>query len=1160
MTPTASTDLTVTVAANSATDGANTGPASAVAATATWDAAAPTVTVTGVPSAINSTAQLTATFTWSEDVTGFVTGDVTVTGGTKGAFSGSGKSYTLAVTPTASTDLTVTVAANSATDGANTGPASAVTATARWDAAAPTVTVTGVPSAINSTTALTATFTWSEDVTGFEAGDVTVTGGTKGAFGGSGDTYTLAVTPTASTDLTVSVAANSATDGANTGPASAVVATATWDAAAPAVTISGVPSAINSTTALTATFTWSEDVTGFVTGDVTVTGGTKGTFSGSGQSYTLAVTPTASTDLTVSVAANSATDGANTGPASAVVATATWDAAAPAVTISGVPSAINSTTALTATFTWSEDVTGFETGDVTVTGGTKGTFSGSGQSYTLAVTPTDATDLTVTVAANSATDGANTGPASAVVATATWDAAAPAVTISGVPSAINSTTALTATFTWSEDVTGFVTGDVTVTGGAKGTFSGSGKSYTLAVTPTDATDLTVTVAANSATDGANTGPASAVVATATWDAAAPAVTISGVPSAINSTTALTATFTWSEDVTGFETGDVTVTGGTKGAFAGSGDTYTLAVTPTASTDLTVSVAANSATDGANTGPASAVVATATWDAAAPAVTVTGVPSAISSTAQLTATFTWSEDVTGFVTGDVTVTGGTKGTFSGSGQSYTLAVTPTASTDLTVTVAANSATDGANTGPASAVVATATWDAAAPAVTVTGVPSAISSTAQLTATFTWSEDVTGFVTGDVTVTGGTKGTFSGSGQSYTLAVTPTDATDLTVTVAANSATDGANTGPASAVTATATWDAAAPTVTISGVPSAINSTTALTATFTWSEDVTGFETGDVTVTGGTKGTFSGSGKSYTLAVTPTDATDLRVTVAANSATDGANTGPASAVAATARWDAAAPTVTITGVPSSINSTTALTATFTWSEDVTGFETGDVTVTGGTKGTFSGSGKSYTLAVTPTDATDLTVSVGANSATDGANTGPASAVTATATWDVAAPTVTITGVPSSINSTTALTATFTWSEDVTGFEIGDVTVTGGTKGAFAGSGDTYTLVVTPTDATDLTVSVAANSATDGANTGPASAVTATARWDAAAPTVTITGVPSAINSTTTLTATFTWSEDVTGFETGDVTVTGGTKGAFGGSGTTYTLVVTPTSGRT
>ena len=108
------------------------------------------------------------------------------------------------------------------------------------------------------------------------------------------------------------------------------------------------------------------------------------------------------------------------------------------------------------------------------------------------------------------------------------------------------------------------------------------------------------------------------------------------------------------------------------------------------------------------------------------------------------------------------------------------------------------------------------------------------------------------------------------------------------------------------TATFTVDTAAPTVAISGVPEAINAATAFTATFTFSEDVTGFDTGDVTVTGGSKGTFQGSGKSYTLAVTPSGRRDVTVTVAANAASDGASLqGPAQAVAATARWDTTAP---------------------------------------------------------------------------------------------------------------------------------------------------------------------------------------------------------------------------------------------------------------
>ena len=564
-------------------------------------------------------------------------------------------------------------------------------------------------------------------------------------------------------------------------------------------------------------------------------------------------------------------------------------------------------------------------------------------------------------------------------------------------------------------------------------------------------------------------------------------------------------------MTGFETGDVTVTGGSKGAFGGTGSSYTLVVTPSGGANVTVTVTANAVTDGANnTGPAADVTATAVWDATAPSVTITGMPGQISSTDPFTATFNFSESVTGFETGDVTVTGGSKGAFGGTGSSYTLVVTPSGGANVTVTVTANAVTDGANnTGPAADVTATAVWDATAPSVTITGVPGQINSTDPFTAAFSFSESVTGFETGDVTVTGGSKGAFGGTGSSYTLVVTPSGGANVTVTVAADAVTDGANnTGPAADVTATAVWDATAPSVTITGMPGQISSTDPFTATFNFSESVTGFETGDVTVTGGSKGAFGGTGSSYTLVVTPSGGANVTVTVTANAVTDGANnTGPAADVTATAVWDATAPSVTITGMPGQISSTDPFTATFNFSESVTGFETGDVTVTGGSKGAFGGTGSSYTLVVTPSGGANVTVTVTANAVTDGANnTGPAADVTATAVWDATAPSVTITGMPGQISSTDPFTATFNFSESVTGFETGDVTVTGGSKGAFGGTGSSYTLVVTPDGGANVTVTVTANAVTDGANnTGPAADVTATAVWDATAPSVTLTASP-------------------------------------------------------
>ena len=56
---------------------------------------------------------------------------------------------------------------------------------------------------------VTATFTFDVPVTGFTAADVTISGGTKGALNGSGDTYTMEITaPSSGSDtVTISVAA-----------------------------------------------------------------------------------------------------------------------------------------------------------------------------------------------------------------------------------------------------------------------------------------------------------------------------------------------------------------------------------------------------------------------------------------------------------------------------------------------------------------------------------------------------------------------------------------------------------------------------------------------------------------------------------------------------------------------------------------------------------------------------------------------------------------------------------------------------------------------------------------------------------------------------------------------------------------------------------------
>ena len=664
-----------------------------------------------------------------------------------------------------------------------------------------------LPEKISTTDKLSAKIKFSETVTEFDITDVTISGGTARILSGSGARYELPITPNGNTDVKVTVKKDAAKSGLLTGPDRDVSFTVKWDNGPPDVKISGVPPKINSTANFTATFTFSENVTEFDAKDVIVTGATRGIFSGSGRGYMLQLTPLESSDVVITVPANVATDGTDSGPAEPVSATAVWDTDAPEVTIKGLPKKINTTEPLTATFTFTDEVTGFETGDIIVDDGTKGALAGSGKNYTLIVTPTDGKDLKLTIKANSATDGLNTGPSNAVSATVVWDSDAPNVTITGLPKKINTTESLTATFNFTDQVTGFETDDVDVTGGIKGALAGNEKRYTLVVTPTDGKDLKVTIKANSATDGLNLGPPNAVSATVVWDSDPPNVSITGLPEKISTTNPLTAILTFSEEVTGFTTDDVTVLRGAKGAFTpNSAMTYTLGLQPSGAGDVTVTVARDAATDGVNTGPKDPVTFTSAWDGATPGVTISNVPEKINTRTPFTAIFTFSEGVTGFVASDVQVSGADKGAWSASSATtYMLSIRPLGNQNVVITVPANVATDGINSGPAEAVSAIAIWDATAPTVVIGGLPQRITAADPLTITFTFSEVVTGFISADVEVTSATKGTFTGTQKTYSLVMTPTGPSDIVVMVKANSATDGLNTGPDQDVTATAIWD-------------------------------------------------------------------------------------------------------------------------------------------------------------------------------------------------------------------------------------------------------------------------------------------------------------------------------------------------------------------
>ena len=250
---------------------------------------------------------------------------------------------------------------------------------------------------------ITYTFTFSKDVYGFEASDITISNGTKGAFTQiSQNKYTLVVTYNSDGNKTVSVASGVCQDSSGNNNLAKSV-TNVIDTTIPTVSIS---TANISSNKVTYSFVFSEDVYDFTASDITINEGTKGSFTQNSQrSYSLVVTHSSSGTKKITVVANACYDKlGNYNNEYSYSHNLSFDTTSPTVTISANT---NSSKTVTYTFSFSENVYGFTKDDITVSEGTKSTFTQVSQSkYTLVVIHSSAGTKTISVPSGVCTDNA----------------------------------------------------------------------------------------------------------------------------------------------------------------------------------------------------------------------------------------------------------------------------------------------------------------------------------------------------------------------------------------------------------------------------------------------------------------------------------------------------------------------------------------------------------------------------------------------------------------------------------------------------------------------------------------------------------------------------------------------------------------------------------
>ncbi|MBF6794971.1 type I secretion C-terminal target domain-containing protein [Acinetobacter baumannii] len=374
-----------------------------------------------------------------------------------------------------------------------------------------------------------------------------------------------------------------------------------------------------------------------------------------------------------------------------------------------------------------------------------------------------------------------------------------------------------------------------------------------------------------------------------------------------------------------------------------------------------------------------------------------------------------------------------------------------------------------------------------------------------------------------------------------------------------------------VTGTVTVDATAPTLAITTDDLALAAGEDANITFTFSEAVAGFDVSDITVVGGTlTGLTTTDNITWTAVFTPDGTgTAPSIAVADGSYTDVVgNLGTGDVLDGTDGFvvDIVPPTLAITTDDLALAAGETANITFTFSEAVTGFDVSDIAVVGGTLGALTttdnitwtavftpdGTGTAPSIAVADGSYTDLAGNLGTGDVLDG---------TDGFVVDIVPPTLAITTDDLALAAGETANITFTFSEAVTGFDVSDIAVVGGTLGALTTTDNiTWTAVFTPDGTgTAPSISVADNTYTDLAgNLGTGDVLDGTDGFvvDIVPPTLAITTDDLALAAGETANISFIFSEAVTGFDANDITLIGGTLSALVTTDNiTWTAVFTP-----
>ncbi len=477
------------------------------------------------------------------------------------------------------------------------------------------------------------------------------------------------------------------------------------------------------------------------------------------------------------------------------------DTEAPTVTLSTANNTVDEPFEVNIDF--NENVSGLSISDFNISNGTASNLSGSGQAYTINITPNAIGNISIQLPADRTQDAAGNGNTASntlnVNYTGPQDIDPPSVTLSTASNNVNGIFEVVVSF--NETVNGLSIDDFNISNGtAQNDLSNVGLNYYFSIEPINEGLIAIQLPENLVQDnGGNGNTASNILNvnyTGPQDIDPPSVTLSTVSNNVNGIFEVVINF--NEAVSGLSIDDFNISNATASDLSGSGQAYTINITPIAIGNVSIQLPANRAQDAAGNGNTASntlnVNYTGPQDIEPPSVTLSTASNNVSGSFEVIVSF--NETVNGLSSSDFNISNGTASGLSGSGQDYTINITPNAIGNVSIQLPADRAQDAAGNGNTASntlnVNYTGPQDIDPPSVTLSTVSNNVNGLFEVVVNF--NETVNGLSTDDFNISNGiAQNDLSNVGLNYYFSIEPINEGLVTIQLPANSVQDDAGNG-------------------------------------------------------------------------------------------------------------------------------------------------------------------------------------------------------------------------------------------------------------------------------------------------------------------------------------------------------------------------------